>query len=63
MSSAPREPRSESDDPAPLIEDRREANGTKRHINAARMEVRVRRIALAGLVAVPLVYFLVQSLR
>jgi len=27
------------------------------------MEVRVRRIALVGLVLVPLIYFIVQSLR
>lgn len=32
-------------------------------INPARMEVRVRRIALLGLVLVPLIYFIVQSLR
>lgn len=48
---------------APLIEDRKGDGGNKRQINAARMEVRVRRIALLLLVLVPLVYFIVQSLR
>ena len=48
---------------APLIEDRKDDGGNKRQINAARMEVRVRRIALLLLVLVPLVYFIVQSLR
>ena len=48
---------------APLIEDRQDTGGNKRQINAARMEVRLRRIALLGLVLVPLVYFIVQSLR
>lgn len=45
---------------------RRGANETRREgyrINPARMEVRVRRIALVGLVLVPLIYFIVQSLR
>ncbi|MBX7556190.1 hypothetical protein KocCE7_11240 [Kocuria marina subsp. indica] len=54
--------------PGPLSEasSRRGANGTRREgyrINPARMEVRVRRIALVGLVLVPLIYFIVQSLR
>ncbi|MEX5267871.1 hypothetical protein [Kocuria sp. CPCC 204721] len=54
--------------PGPLSEasSRRGANGTRREgyrINPARMEVRVRRIALLGLVLVPLIYFIVQSLR
>lgn len=48
---------------APLIEDRRDTGGNKRRINPARMEVRLRRIALLGLILVPLVYFIVQSLR
>lgn len=48
---------------APLIEDRKGNGGNKRQINAARMEVRLRRIALLGLVLVPLLYFIVQSLR
>ncbi len=48
---------------APLIEDRKDDGGNKRQINAARMEVRLRRIALLGLVLVPLLYFIVQSLR
>ena len=48
---------------APLIEDRKDNGGNKRQINAARMEVRLRRIALLGLVLVPLLYFIVQSLR
>lgn len=41
-------------------------SGPREHtprINPARMEVRVRRIALLGLVLVPLIYFVVQSLR
>ena len=41
-------------------------SGPREHtprINPARMEVRVRRIALLGLVLVPLIYFIVQSLR
>lgn len=54
--------------PGPLSEasSRRGANGTRREgyrINPARLEVRVRRIALVGLVLVPLIYFIVQSLR
>lgn len=48
---------------APLIEDRKDDGGNRRQMNAARMEVRVRRIALLLLVLVPLVYFIVQSLR
>jgi len=36
---------------------------TRHHVNPARMEVRVRRIALIGLILVPVVYFVVQSLR
>lgn len=54
--------------PGPLAEasSRRGANEPRREghrINPARMEVRVRRIALVGLVLVPLIYFIVQSLR
>ena len=54
--------------PGPLSEAslRRGANEPRREghrINPARMEVRVRRIALLGLVLVPLIYFIVQSLR
>ncbi|MXN62676.1 hypothetical protein GR184_08760 [Bacillus sp. BGMRC0062] len=58
--------------PGPLteagdVEDRDgDGTGPREHtprINPARMEVRVRRIALLGLVLVPLVYFIVQSLR
>lgn len=48
---------------APLIEDRKDTGGDKHRLNAARMEVRLRRIALLGLVLVPLLYFIVQSLR
>ena len=48
---------------APLIDDRKQDAGSRRGLNAARLEVRIRRIALAGLVAVPLVYFVAQSLR
>lgn len=58
--SRPQEPATGT---APLIEDRQDTGGNKRQINAARMEVRLRRIALLGLVLVPLVYFIVQSLR
>lgn len=55
--------------PGPLAEDAAqpadsERSGRERHhINPARMEVRVRRIALLGLVLVPLIYFIVQSLH
>ena len=35
--------------------------GERHRIDPARMEVRVRRIALLGLVLVPLVYFIAQS--
>ncbi|WP_431814096.1 hypothetical protein [Kocuria sp. cx-455] len=48
---------------APLIEDSKDTGGNKHRLNAARMEVRLRRIALLGLVLVPLLYFIVQSLR
>lgn len=48
---------------APLIEDRNDTGGNEHRLNAARMEVRLRRIALLGLVLVPLLYFIVQSLR
>lgn len=40
-----------------------DAPGERHGINPARMEVRVRRLALLGLVLVPVVYFVVQSLR
>ncbi|GAA4700740.1 hypothetical protein GCM10025781_18810 [Kocuria gwangalliensis] len=48
---------------APLVEDRKDTGGNKHRLNAARIEVRLRRIALLGLVLVPLLYFIVQSLR
>ena len=57
----------ELNDVDPLDEGReRRSRGPRDHeprINPARMEVRVRRIALVLLVLVPLVYFVVQSLR
>ncbi|RLY91564.1 hypothetical protein CWC38_08010 [Kocuria tytonicola] len=54
--------------PGPVADDaaRRPAADTpdgKHHINPARLEVRVRRLALLGLVLVPVVYFIAQSLR
>lgn len=51
----------------PLAEERegaaRDPREHRPRINPARMEVRVRRIALLLLVLVPLIYFIVQSLR
>ncbi|MDO4920126.1 hypothetical protein [Kocuria sp.] len=57
--------------PGPVADDaaaepeRSPSDGSEhRHrINPARMEVRVRRLALLGLVLVPVVYFILQSLR
>lgn len=40
-----------------------DSGSARHHVNPARMEVRVRRIALIGLILVPVVYFVVQSLR
>lgn len=57
------QPRDSAAGAAPLADDRADTAGTKHAINPARMEVRLRRIALIGLVLVPLIYFLVQSLR
>lgn len=73
--SRPEEPRPGESRPAvpggagagPLDEERKgRSRGPQEHrprINPARMEVRVRRIALLLLVLVPLIYFIVQSLR
>lgn len=73
--SRPAEPRPDESRPVapdgaeagPLDEERKiPSRGPQDHqprINPARMEVRVRRIALLVLVLVPLIYFLVQSLR
>ena len=57
------------DAPGPLSQASSPDDGTKsarghgHRINPARLEVRVRRIALLGLVLVPLIYFIMQSLR
>lgn len=40
-----------------------DSGSARHHVNPARMEVRVRRIALIGLILVPVIYFVVQSLR
>ena len=61
MSHAPQQP-----GPDPDPERRPESSHSEEHdsrINPARLEVRVRRIALLLLVAVPLIYFIVHSLR
>lgn len=54
--------------PGPVAEDAAEpttvdAPDGRHHINPARLEVRVRRLALLGLVLVPVVYFIAQSLH
>ena len=54
--------------PGPVAEDAARGSAAnapegRRHINPARLEVRVRRLALLGLVLVPVVYFIVQSVR
>ena len=57
--SAPGPVADDAADPAPADD----TPDGRRHINPARLEVRVRRLALLGLVLVPVVYFIAQSLR